>query len=119
MDAEVDLDLDEALTLTKVSRPVGDTFLLFDRTRYPASQNPVATVVEDVRKESINEEVVRVAFKGGGLNVSWVDNAGPGQGPLRIGPAGLAPAGAFVVASRQFGLTQTDAFLFRSKGDRP
>jgi hypothetical protein len=52
----------------------------------------------------------------GRLNVSWVDNAGPWQGPLPIGPAGLAPGGAFVASSRQFGLTQTDAFLVDGNG---
>jgi hypothetical protein len=52
----------------------------------------------------------------GRLNVSWVDNAGPWQGPLPIGPSGLAPGGAFVAASRQFGLTQTDAFLVDQSG---
>jgi hypothetical protein len=52
----------------------------------------------------------------GRLNVSWVDNAGPWQGPMAIGPAGIAPPGAFLAASRQFGLTQTDVFLVDQNG---
>jgi hypothetical protein len=52
----------------------------------------------------------------GQLNVSWVVNAEPWQGPLKIGPAGITVPGGHIAASRQFGLTQTDVFLVGNNG---
>lgn len=52
----------------------------------------------------------------GQLNVNFVDNAGEWQGPIPIGPTNFAPAGCPVVASRQFGLNQTDVFLVGNNG---
>jgi hypothetical protein len=44
-------------------------------------------------------------------------NAGWWQGPQTIGPSNLAPAGCFIAASRQFGITsQTDAFFVDHNG---
>ena len=52
----------------------------------------------------------------GALNVSWVVEAGAWQGPIRISPTGIAPPGAAVAASAQFGLTQTDVFFVDNEG---
>jgi hypothetical protein len=65
---------------------------------------------------SFNQTDVFAVDQNGQLTVSWVDNAGPWQGPLNIGPAGIAPAGANVAACRQFGLSQTDVFLVDNNG---
>ncbi len=61
--------------------------------------------------------------KTGQLNVFWVYESGPWAGPLKIGPAGYAPAGAYVAASQQFGanaqgkpVSQTDVFLIDNSG---
>jgi hypothetical protein len=64
-----------------------------------------------------NQTEVFSVDQSGSLNVSWVLDAGPWQGPLTVGPAGLASAGCFVAASRQFGSTnQTDVFLVGKNG---
>jgi len=52
----------------------------------------------------------------GQLNVSWVINQGPWQGPITIGPVGLTVAGANLATSQQFGANQTDVFLFDKNG---
>ena len=52
----------------------------------------------------------------GTLNVVWVDGGGAWNGPGRIGPVGAFAAGAPLVASQQFGLTQTDVFLIDKNG---
>src|SRR5207248_3701854 len=47
----------------------------------------------------------------GAVRVLWVAGAGHWNGPLAISPAGLAPAGAGLAASAQFGVAdQTDVF---------
>jgi hypothetical protein len=44
--------------------------------------------------------------------VSWVEGAGKWQGPLPISPPNLAPPGAHLAVSRQFGIpNQTDVFV--------
>jgi hypothetical protein len=48
--------------------------------------------------------------------VFWVDNAGVWQGPKKIGPAGLPKLGAYLAASQQFGLSQTDVFVAGTNG---
>jgi outer membrane protein assembly factor BamB len=53
----------------------------------------------------------------GSLQVVWVSGGGTWAGPLKISPAGTAPAGAHVAASNQFGLpNQTDVFTVGSDG---
>jgi len=52
----------------------------------------------------------------GQLDLNFVDSAGEWQGPIPIGAANFAPAGCPVVASRQFGLNQTDVFLVAGNG---
>src|SRR5262249_29145441 len=52
----------------------------------------------------------------GRLNVSWVAKGGTWAGPLPISAAGLAPPGAAVAASQQFGLDQTDVFFVDTQG---
>jgi hypothetical protein len=53
---------------------------------------------------------------GGALNVSWAVEGGNWQGPVGISPGGVAPPGAPVAASAQFGLTQTDVFFVDNGG---
>jgi hypothetical protein len=60
---------------------------------------------------------VFVVDKNGTLNVLWVLEAGAWGGPGPIGPAGLAPAGAAIAVSQQFGaVNQTDVFVVDKAG---
>ncbi|HEU0316322.1 MAG TPA: hypothetical protein VFR49_03270, partial [Solirubrobacteraceae bacterium] len=53
----------------------------------------------------------------GALNVAWVVGGGKWGGPGRIGAVGVAPSGATVAASNQFGIgNQTDVFLIDRTG---
>lgn len=64
-----------------------------------------------------NQTDVFLIDKNGQLNVFYVDSAGPWNGPVKIGPAGLANPGAPVAASQQFGIsTQTDVFVVDKSG---
>ncbi len=54
--------------------------------------------------------------KNGQLNVFWVEGTGAWNGPVKIGPAGIAPPGAALAVSQQFGATQTDVFLIDNNG---
>ena len=65
---------------------------------------------------AFNQTDVFSVDENGQLNVSWVDNAGEWQGPMAIGPTGVANPGSAVAASRQFGLNQTDVFLIDKNG---
>jgi len=68
------------------------------------------------RQFGLNQTDVFLVDKNGQLNVLWVDNEGGWNGPGQIGPAAIAPAGCFLAASQQFGLSQTDVFLFDHNG---
>jgi hypothetical protein len=58
-----------------------------------------------------------VADKNGTLNVFSVDGEGAWSEPKQIGPPGVAPSGAFVAASQQFGVkNQTNVFLINQTG---
>ena len=63
-----------------------------------------------------NQTDVFAVDASGQLTVSFVTGEGPWQGPLTIGPSGVAPAGCPVAASRQFGADQTDVFLVDNSG---
>jgi len=54
----------------------------------------------------------------GQLQVFWAVGNGSWNGPIGIGPTGLAPAGAHVCASQQFGVAagQTDVFMVGQNG---
>jgi hypothetical protein len=55
--------------------------------------------------------------KDGQLTAYWVQASGPWNGPVRIGPKGLAPAGAPLAASQHFGLPdQTDVYVVDKNG---
>src|SRR3984957_17745539 len=63
-----------------------------------------------------NQTDVFLVDNNGQLNVFWVIGKGAWQGPLKIGPPGLAnPLGA-IVASQQYGFNQTDVFLVDTNG---
>ena len=71
----------------------------------------------------INQTDVFLVDKNGQLNVLYVVAGGAWSGPVKIGPAGHAPSGAFVAASQQFGanagghaVNQTDVFLIDNTG---
>jgi hypothetical protein len=68
------------------------------------------------RHAGLNETDVFSINEQGQVCFSWVEGGGEWQGPLTIGPAGIANAGACVVASQQFGLYQTDVFLIDTNG---
>jgi hypothetical protein len=65
---------------------------------------------------AFNQTDVFSVDQNGQLNVSWVDNAGEWQGPMALGPTGVANPGSNVAVSRQFGLNQTDVFLIDKNG---
>jgi hypothetical protein len=53
----------------------------------------------------------------GQLHVAWVSGGGAWNGPIGLGPAGIFPSGAGVVASPQFGVpNQTDVFAIGNNG---
>jgi hypothetical protein len=53
----------------------------------------------------------------GAVHVFWVQGAGAWDGPLRIGGAGFAPAGAALTSSNQFGVpNQTDVWEVAGDG---
>jgi hypothetical protein len=58
-----------------------------------------------------NQTDVFAVGNDGTARVIWVDGGGGWKGPLGISPAGMAPAGAGLAASPQFGVAdQTDVF---------
>jgi hypothetical protein len=63
-----------------------------------------------------NQTNVFLVDKHGTLNVFWVEGAGNWSAPVQIGPTGVAPKGAPVAASQQFGANQTDVFLVDTNG---
>ena len=78
---------------------------------------PGAQVAVSQQFGAVNQTDVFVVDNAGQLNVFWVNNAGGWGGPLAIGPAGFASAGAAVAACQQFGaVNQTDAFVVDNAG---
>jgi hypothetical protein len=64
-----------------------------------------------------NQTDVFVVGNSGAIQVLWVQGAGPWHGPLAVSPGGLAPPGAGVAASPQFGVAnQTDVFVVGNDG---
>ena len=64
-----------------------------------------------------NQTDVFFVDNSGQLSVFWVQDTGGWGGPVTIGEIGLAPAGASVAASQQFGASnQTDVFLIDNNG---
>ena len=69
------------------------------------------------RQVGLNQTDVFLVDEYGQLDVFWVDGGGAWQGPQKIGPAGLAqPENTPIAVSPQFGLNQTDIFLFDTTG---
>ena len=57
--------------------------------------------------------------KNGQLNVFSVDNSGQWSDPVKVGPQNVAPSGAPLVASQQFGVpNQTDVFVINQTGSQ-
>jgi hypothetical protein len=64
-----------------------------------------------------NQTDVFVVAVDGATRVVWVQGAGAWNGPLAISPVGLAPAGAPLAVSNQFGIpNQTDVFVVGNNG---
>src|SRR5205814_1209900 len=60
----------------------------------------------------LNQTDVFSVASNGAVQVRWVQGAGNWNGPLAISPPGLAPPGAHLAVSNQFGLpNQTDEFV--------
>jgi len=77
----------------------------------------VAGAVVPTQKFGTNETDVFSVDPAGQLKVCWVDSAGAWNGPVPIGPTGLANPGLFMAASQQFGANeQTDLFLVGGTG---
>jgi hypothetical protein len=77
----------------------------------------IAGAVAATQKFGLNETNVFSVDPSGQLKVCWVDNAGAWNGPVPIGPTGLANPGCFMATSQQFGANnQTDLFLVGGTG---
>jgi hypothetical protein len=64
-----------------------------------------------------NQTDVFLFDSSGQLNVFWVQSAGSWGGPVKVGDQGIAPAGGFLAASRQYGAPdQTDVLFFDNNG---
>jgi hypothetical protein len=64
-----------------------------------------------------NQTDVFVVDHTGTVQVLWVRGAGIWNGPLAISPTGLAPAGAGLTSSNQFGIpNQTDVWVVANNG---
>lgn len=83
------------------------------------SQNfaPVGCPLTACRQFGLSQTDVFVVGNNGQLSVFWVDNAGAWGGPVAISSPGIAPPGAHIAVSQQFGASnQTDAFLIDNNG---
>jgi len=57
--------------------------------------------------------------RSGQLNVFSVDSSGQWSGPVTVGPQNVAPSGAPLAASQQFGVpNQTDVFVMNQTGNQ-
>src|SRR5205823_1697356 len=64
-----------------------------------------------------NQTDMYVVGTNGATQVMWVQDGGQWHGPLAVSPPGLAPAGAGLAASNQFGISnQTDVFVVGTNG---
>jgi len=83
----------------------------------PQGNAPSGAPLAASQQFGLNQTDVFLVGNNGQLNVFWVDSSGAWNGPGKIGPTGLAPAGAGVAASQQFGVNnQTDVFLVDNNG---
>ncbi len=83
----------------------------------PAGQAPAGAGVAASNQFGLpNQTDVFVVGTNGATQVDWVSGGGAWHGPLAVSTPGLAPAGAGVAASNQFGLNQTDVFVVGTNG---
>ena len=105
-------DCGQSCVIASNASPGGAVYLYFQ-----AAQAPGAVIAASQQFGAVNQTDALVVDKAGQLSVFWVNNAGNWGGPLGIGAAGFAPAGAAVAASQQFGaVNQTDAFVVDNAG---
>jgi hypothetical protein len=82
-----------------------------------AGYAPSGAGVAASQQFGLDQTDVFVVDNKGQLSVFWVDGGGGWNGPQTIGAAGIAPPGASLATSRQFGVTnQTDVFLIDNNG---
>ena len=78
---------------------------------------PGAAVAASRQFGAPNQTDVFFIDNNGQLQVCWVQGTGGWGGPVKIGPAGIAPSGAYVAVSQQFGAeNQTDVFFIGNNG---
>jgi phospholipase C len=84
----------------------------------PTTGEPVASSVVSSQQVGIpNQTDVFSVAANGAVQVAWVQGAGKWSGPIAISPPGLAPPGAQLAASPQFGVSnQTDVFFVDVNG---
>ena len=83
----------------------------------PASNAPSGAGLAACQQFGAANQTDVFLFDGKGrLNVFWVESAGSWNGPVLVGPQNVAPSGAPVAASKQFGLDQTDVFVVGNDG---
>jgi hypothetical protein len=81
----------------------------------PGLANPGSVIVAS-QHYGVNQTDVFLVDTNGQLNVFWVVGEGTWNGPLQIGPPGLADPGSVIVASQQYGFNQTGVFLVDTNG---
>ncbi|HZD66646.1 MAG TPA: hypothetical protein VE152_11165 [Acidimicrobiales bacterium] len=83
-----------------------------------AAQPPTPASVATSQQFGVPDQTDVFRVNGNGaVEVRWVRGAGGWEGPLTISPPGLAPPGAHLAASRQFGAPdQTDVFVVGDDG---
>jgi hypothetical protein len=110
-------------TPTKFSVPATDGNNVFVGTSghvlgFSAPQTPIATPVVSSPEFGVpNQTDVFSVAPDGAVQVRWVQGAGTWNGPVAISPPGLAPPGAKLAVSQQFGIpNQTDVFVVGNNG---
>ena len=84
---------------------------------FSAPLPPTPTAVVSSPQFGLNQTDVFSVASNGAVQVRWVQGAGNWNGPLAISPPGLAPPGAHLAVSNQFGLpNQTDVFVVDNNG---
>ncbi|WP_345331412.1 hypothetical protein [Mucilaginibacter defluvii] len=82
----------------------------------PSGFAPAGAALAVSRQFGLDQTDVFAVGNNGAIHVLWATGGGAWNGPVPISPAGFAPAGAQLAASKQFGLEQTVVFVIGNSG---
>ena len=82
----------------------------------PQGLAPSGCSVAASQQFGLTQTDVFLVGNNGQLYVFWVDGAGAWNGPLPIGPPGIAKPGSHLATCKQSSLTQADVFLIDNSG---